>query len=233
MNMSVKSICRGRVARAFSLTELLVVMAIIGILTGILIPVVGSIRDRANTLQCQGNLRQIHAAMLLYVSEHNDWLPPGPNNGGLTVPQHANYRLGINNVMTTHLSPYMDLPLDNNVRLNKAFFCPAQPEPATVRGYSNVRTYGIMASYANGINYPFGYLSSRPSMQMHDYMEKRNPAVTWMLRDIDQEMSPINTVAPNMAHRGGRNYLYFDGSIKLLSPEMEQQQADKIAQGGW
>jgi prepilin-type N-terminal cleavage/methylation domain-containing protein/prepilin-type processing-associated H-X9-DG protein len=232
--MSVKSTRRGRSARAFSLTELLVVMAIIGILAGILIPVVGTIRDRANTLQCQGNLRQIHAAMLLYVSEHNDWLPPGPNNGGLTVPQHANYWLGINNVMTTHLSPYMDLPLDNSVRLNKVFFCPAQtPVPETVRGYSDVRTYGIMASYANGINYPFGYLSSRQSMHMQEYLEGRNPAVTWMLRDIDQELSPLKTVAPNVAHRGGRNYLYFDGSIKLLTPEMEQEQADKIAQGGW
>lgn len=55
---------------AFTLVELLVVIVIIGILTAIIIPVTGRVRESARTVKCQSNLRQIGTAMLLNASEN-------------------------------------------------------------------------------------------------------------------------------------------------------------------
>lgn len=54
----------------FTLVELLTVIAIIGILASIIIPVVGSVRQRAKNSQCVSNLRQWSQAVLLYANEH-------------------------------------------------------------------------------------------------------------------------------------------------------------------
>ncbi len=62
---------------AFTLIELLTVIAIIGILAGILIPVVGRVRNSARNATCISNLRQYGAALYLYAQDNKDRLPLG------------------------------------------------------------------------------------------------------------------------------------------------------------
>lgn len=61
--------------RAFTLLELLTVIAVIGVLAGILIPVTGAVRNKACATQCLSNMRQVGAASLLYVNDHKGRLP--------------------------------------------------------------------------------------------------------------------------------------------------------------
>lgn len=70
---------RGRrvgVCSAFSLLELLVVLAVTVILTALLFPAFRGVRENAQRLTCASNQRQIGAAIVLYATEHNDRLPP-------------------------------------------------------------------------------------------------------------------------------------------------------------
>jgi len=59
----------------FTLVELLVVISIIALLTGILMPVLGKARKSAKSTVCKGQLRNVGMALRIYVSENNDTMP--------------------------------------------------------------------------------------------------------------------------------------------------------------
>lgn len=62
--------------RGLTLVESLVVIAIIGLLAAVLLPVFSKIRYPVRITKCVSNLRQIHTAFELYAADNNNYYPP-------------------------------------------------------------------------------------------------------------------------------------------------------------
>jgi prepilin-type processing-associated H-X9-DG protein/prepilin-type N-terminal cleavage/methylation domain-containing protein len=67
---------RRLVRLAFTLTELLVVVAIMGLLASLLLPALGRTKSTAQSAGCSSNLKQLQLAWLSYVQDNNDTFPP-------------------------------------------------------------------------------------------------------------------------------------------------------------
>lgn len=69
--------------RGFTLVELLVVMAILALLTGILLPVFAKVRASALSARCVSNMRNLQMAHWMYLQANDGWfIDVGLDHGG-------------------------------------------------------------------------------------------------------------------------------------------------------
>jgi prepilin-type N-terminal cleavage/methylation domain-containing protein/prepilin-type processing-associated H-X9-DG protein len=118
----------------FTLIELLTVIAIIGILASILIPVVGRVRESARASSCMSNVRQIGTALHLYVNDNNDNYP-------VVSPDSLI-------LWTKALGPYLpQRGTSETAREHIIFVCPSAPGTSYQHDFDNIaRTYAVTAA---------------------------------------------------------------------------------------
>ncbi|MDQ3623195.1 MAG: type II secretion system GspH family protein [Verrucomicrobiota bacterium] len=78
-----------RKAAAFTLLELLVMIAIIAVLASLLLAVMGRVKESANRTKCLSNLRQLGLGILTYAGQNN-YVLPGPVYRGIEYPDRGN-----------------------------------------------------------------------------------------------------------------------------------------------
>lgn len=78
------SFARRNCAQAFTLTDLLVALAIISVVAAIVVARAASVKEKAGLAHCTGNLQQVSRALLAFCNDHNQTLPgpdaTAPNN---------------------------------------------------------------------------------------------------------------------------------------------------------
>ena len=146
------------VHRAFTLTELLVVVGLIALLIALLLPAMARARRSAYRVACGSNVRQLALANFLYLNESRDWYlpvkwgidltpPPGwpPRPPGLAPPTIAT----LNWVNNPAFRRNLNLPQFNAAgRVPGKWVCPLATlalSQGTAKGYPWARTYGYNA----------------------------------------------------------------------------------------
>jgi prepilin-type N-terminal cleavage/methylation domain-containing protein/prepilin-type processing-associated H-X9-DG protein len=199
----------------FTLTELLVVIAMIGVLAGLILPALAGARESARRAACSSNLHQLGIALNLYSRDWRDRFPVEENCGN---PQSA---------VKAALFP-------NYVAVREVFYCPSAQRVESLAQSTDSSLGGpggdsVVESDQNWdrASISYKYFSVRrqdPRMplplQPTDYphlLTARSRGVRWLMSDWSRKgtgASPHHTGL--LRKEPGRNVLYCDGSVKFV-----------------
>jgi prepilin-type N-terminal cleavage/methylation domain-containing protein len=123
--------------RAFTLVELLVVVAVVAVLAALAFPLVSNFQEKGRAVACVQHLRTLGAALNLYLGENN-----------LIMPTLALARGSI-----TDDVPVIDNTLDRYVSDKRAFACPSDNRYAKLTGTSYHWNSALNGQPLAGLNF--------------------------------------------------------------------------------
>ncbi len=210
--------------QAFTLLELLLVVAVIAVLIALLLPSVRSAREPARRMNCQSHLKQIGVAIYNYRDEYGV-LPPA-----YTVDEEGN-RL---HSWRTLILPFLELGSDE--LYESIDFSKPWDDPANAKARDTVvQVYQCpSADPADGLTTYLGVVgpdcafSGPESRTLADITDDNHSTLMYVDAPLDRAvhwMSPVDVSEnellslgddSNIQHPGGVNAAFVDGSVRFL-----------------
>ena len=207
--------------RAFTLVELLVVVAIIALLAAILFPVFSQAREKARSIACLSNMKQIGMGLQIYMQDNNERIFFRSSTNATITRAHV-ATSGNNLKWWNELMPY--------IKSSDVFTCPSDngPLPSPDLNGNNSIQRSYVASSA--VEYLKAAQVTNPTeaIVITEKWDTNGSGATvtesWM-EPFNKDMAPDPTTPQthpmlSMAnrHQGGMNCAFFDGHAKWMQP---------------
>lgn len=216
--------------RGFTLLELLVVIATIAILASITMPALSKARERARTVKCLSNLKQLQLAAALCATDHDDVMPPnnyvysigspGATNG-FAQYLHSSWCPGDVREDSTDANIRAGV-LFPNLETTSIYRCPSDPSTITDAAgivVPRTRSYNL-SIWINCTNEPKSYQRTvdvpRPS-EMFTFIDTHEDAVvdpTFGIYQANTFWGDFWIDQPADRHSQGANLAFVDGHVE-------------------
>ena len=182
---------------AFSLVEVLVVVALVTLVISIVIPALGRARDQANIVACRANLRSLALGCLAYAGDHDSVLPTDAT------------------VDNPHTSLIEMLAGGQYVDAKKIYYCPSETQPELRCSEQNFKAGNIGYFYYSFTERPTSrHLSNflRKTIEWPRILKDTMPGDTWVSSDSWFSNSPT----AHRYYKKGVNYVTLGGTAEMV-----------------
>jgi len=199
---------------AFTLVELLVVLAVIGILAALSLGALSKLGASSDRSKAISNMRQIGTGITLFVTD-NDGKLPGP----LWPGQLAQFDPTRSGRLVRELAPYLGIPTPTAPKVETLFVPPAYRKAVSASFLDSARTYvlNMRVRDADQILIPWGNLASGNATQ--PLRLNAIPPQAWGFSDADAQNPRVvgaswaGNTPPKLIHTPKRLAWFFNGSV--------------------
>jgi prepilin-type N-terminal cleavage/methylation domain-containing protein/prepilin-type processing-associated H-X9-DG protein len=203
--------------QAFTLVEILVVVAIICILAALLFPVFGRARENARRTSCQSNLKQLGVGMMQYTQDYDEAFALG-----LTIDSGGNFLTSLDIIQ-----PYL--------KNKQVALCASDDSPADI----DLTAFGPPYMLTTPVSYTVNDkicgmpdIGGDAPVKLSIIKSPTRMPLLWdgWINGLDTSMGlPLPNVEVKRRHFEGANCGFVDGHVKWIKtkPELSDPDPDK------